>query len=667
MKKIKKIFIANRGEIVQRILRSAHAMQIKVVVVYTHVDAHLNYVSQADQTFLLQSSELSESYLNAALMIKLALQSGADAIHPGYGFLSENSKFAKTCIQNGLNWIGPSPEVIDLMGNKQKAIQLAASLDIPVLNGRFGSPKQLLNELTINDLPLMIKASAGGGGKGMHIVSDLDYLHDALEKTTREAQNLFGSGRIFVEPYVSNARHIEVQVLGDSFGNIIHLLDRECSVQRRYQKIIEEAPAPGLSKQLRESLYNAALKICHYVGYQSAGTIEFIVDKQENFFFLEMNTRIQVEHPVTEEITGVNLIDQQLHIAADKILTIKQNEIKADGHAIECRIYAEDPEHGFMPSPGDIRFIKYPYESGVRIETAITDPQTLASYYDPLIAKVVSKGKDRTEAIELISNALRNTVIDGVKNNAMFLFELIQTTRFTKHEFYTNTIDQLYNELLKASQDRKSSEATTIIAGAYIGYLISQTDAELDSQPSVWTDLGFWRACYLFNIKINRLELTAALSNKKHDSYMFQLNNGTQHQIKEFLSSSTEINCVIDDVKQQIHLLCDLKPNHKRLFHNGFIYDLNELKFKTFKADKVSDSSTRKMHTEINAVLPGKVVRINVNEGSKVSIGETLLVLESMKIENNITSTANGFVSQLNIEEGQQLKQNELLLIIKDI
>ena len=396
--KIKKLFIANRGEIAARITRSAKELGITTVITYTANDCNSLHVQLADKAVSLGNKSLSETYLSPEKMVEVAKNEQCDAVHPGYGFLSENDRFAELCQQNGLLFIGPSTQTIRKMGDKKEAKKLAQQCGVPVLENLVLSKESNINGSSIPEFPLLIKAVAGGGGKGMYIVENFKELDFKVEQAKRETINYFGNGQLYIETYIKNARHIEIQLLGDNFGNLIHLFERECSLQRRHQKIIEEAPASSISEGLRNKLIQAALKIGKAVNYSGAGTVEFLVDADENFYFLEMNTRIQVEHGVTEIVTGIDIVKEQLLIASGKKLSFSQEEIKISGFAIEARVYAENPLNNFIPVSGELVKIKFPETTGSRIDTHLQLPHHLPAEYDALLAKLIGFGESREMA-----------------------------------------------------------------------------------------------------------------------------------------------------------------------------------------------------------------------------------------------------------------------------
>ncbi|ACU93928.1 biotin carboxylase /acetyl-coenzyme A carboxylase carboxyl transferase subunit alpha [Cryptobacterium curtum DSM 15641] len=428
-----KILIANRGEIAVRIIRACRSMGIKTIAVYSTADRHALHVYLADEAVCIGPPAPRDSYLNIAAIISAAKGCGAQAIHPGYGFLSENSTFAKLCRENGLVFIGPSPEVIDRMGNKSAARRTMMKAGVPVVPGT----KRALHEAdealaAARDIgwPIMIKASSGGGGKGMRVSESEDDFAEMFAIAQRESVNAFGDNSMYLERAIVNPRHIEVQIIADSHGNVISLGDRDCSVQRSHQKMIEESPSPFIDNDVRQHLFDDAVRAAQAVGYVNAGTIEFLVDEDRNYYFMEMNTRVQVEHPVTEMITQVDLVREMIRVAAGEELSLSQDRVYMHGHAIECRINAEEPEKGFLPSPGKIEQMHLPGGNGVRVDSATYDGFEVTPYYDSMIAKIIVQAQDRTEAIEKMSTALDEMVIIGVKTNLDFQYAILQNETF---------------------------------------------------------------------------------------------------------------------------------------------------------------------------------------------------------------------------------------------
>ena len=446
---INKILIANRGEIAVRIIRACKEMNIKTVAVYSEVDKDAMHVKLADEAICIGPANSSKSYLNFKNIIEAANITGADAIHPGFGFLSENSQFAKICEESNIKFIGPNYKVIEMMGNKSNAKELMKNAGVPVVPGSDGSVKGLKDAIKIaNEIgyPIMLKAAAGGGGKGIRIVNVPEELESNYNIVKQEAKLSFNDDEIYIEKFIKNPRHVEIQILADEHGNVIHLGERDCSIQRRNQKVIEETPSTAIDDKLRNKMGESAIKAVKASGYTSCGTIEFLVDSDKNFYFMEMNTRIQVEHPITEERTGIDIVKAQIRISAGEPLKIKQKDVKFNGYSIECRINAENPAKNFRPCPGTITGVILPGGNGVRVDTAIYSGYTIPSNYDSMIAKIITHGDTRNEAISKMKRALEETVIEGVDTNIDFLFKIIKNPTFIRGNFDTSFIEK---EILK--------------------------------------------------------------------------------------------------------------------------------------------------------------------------------------------------------------------------
>ncbi|QGU96660.1 acetyl-CoA carboxylase biotin carboxylase subunit [Clostridium bovifaecis] len=438
-----KILIANRGEIAVRVIRACREIGIETVAVYSEADREALHVSMADEAVCIGPAKAGESYLNMENIISATVLTGAQAVHPGFGFLSENSKFAQMCRECNITFIGPDVETIENMGNKSKAREIMIKAGVPVTPGSEGNIENLEEALVEAEgigYPVMIKASAGGGGRGIRIAKDKDEVIKVFDTAKREAKGAFGDDSMYMERFIENPRHIEFQILGDNYGNVIHLGERDCSIQRRNQKVLEETPCPIMNEKLRKTMGEVAIKAAKAVNYKGAGTIEFLVDNKGNFYFMEMNTRIQVEHPVTEMVTGIDLVKEQIKIAAGKELNITQDDIKINGHSIECRINAENPEKGFMPSPGTMIVTHIPGGSGIRIDSAIYQGYKMPPHYDSMIAKLIVHGKDRDEAVSKMKRALEEFILEGIDTNIDFQLQILNNNVFKKGAYNTGFI-----------------------------------------------------------------------------------------------------------------------------------------------------------------------------------------------------------------------------------
>ncbi|WP_346859987.1 acetyl-CoA carboxylase biotin carboxylase subunit [uncultured Draconibacterium sp.] len=497
MKKIKKILIANRGEIAIRVMRTCRELDIETVAVYSEADRTSLHVRYAHEAYYIGKAPSSESYLNIDKIIEVAKKSKADAIHPGYGFLSENAEFAERCKKEDIIFIGPSPEVIVSMGDKIQAREAMTAAGIPVVPGTDGeieTEEEVLAVIEEIGLPVMIKASAGGGGKGMRLVKDHSEVVSAVRAARSEAKSAFGNDAVYIEKYITSPHHIEFQILADTHGNTVHLFERECSVQRRHQKMIEETPSPLMTAELREKMGNAAVEAAKAVNYYGAGTIEFLVDNNLNYYFLEMNTRLQVEHPITERVTGIDLVKQQIHVAEGRTLPFKQEDLRQKGHAIECRIYAEDPDNNFMPSAGKVYKISAPLGLGVRTDGYVYEGYEIPIYYDPMISKLIVWANTRDEAIARMRRALYEYKITGVKTSIKMLERVMNNENFIAGNYDTHFIEKNVEQLL--SDAPKKDPVDMVIIATLIDYLdkLGSTEAntkEFTPAQSRWKKIPY--------------------------------------------------------------------------------------------------------------------------------------------------------------------------------
>lgn len=493
---IGKILIANRGEIAIRIMRSCREMNIRTVAVFSEADRTSKHVFYADEAYCIGGAASSESYLNIDRILETARQCGADAIHPGYGFLSENAEFARRCQEAGIIFIGPRPETIKTMGDKISARQKMIDAGVPVVPGTRENLESVEDAREVCrkvGFPVMIKASQGGGGKGMRLIRSESEVEEAYLAAKSEALSSFGDDTVYVERFVEEPHHIEFQILGDTYGNVIHLCERECSVQRRHQKIVEESPSPFVTPELRERMGRDAVAAASAVGYVGAGTIEFLVDKDRNYFFLEMNTRLQVEHPITEEVVGIDLVKEQIFIADGQPLRYKQSDIRQRGHAIECRICAEDAEANFMPSPGQIRLLVEPSGIGIRLDSYVYEKYEIPIHYDPMIGKLIVWATNRQFAIERMCRALDEYKITGIKNNITYLHSIMQVDDFVRGDYNTSFIEKHAAELVAAHTPQdKEAEDMTLIA-AFVNYMVFMEDSGASAAAPQQTVTSRWR------------------------------------------------------------------------------------------------------------------------------------------------------------------------------
>jgi acetyl/propionyl-CoA carboxylase alpha subunit len=664
-KKINKVLIANRGEIAIRVMRTLKRLHITSVAVFADNDADALHRRMADEAYPLGNGILKDTYLNIQKIIDAALDSGADAIHPGYGFLSENPEFAEACQQNNLIFIGPDADTMRLMGNKIAARQLAIENDIPVTAGITGDMCQILEQADKLPYPILIKAAAGGGGKGMHIVRKKEDLKEELERAAREAEKYFGDGTVFVEQYIENPRHIEVQILADHFGNVIPLGERECTIQRRYQKIIEESPSPTLNEEKRLQLLDTAVKLCKQIGYKNAGTVEFIVDQNQNFYFLEMNTRIQVEHPVTEMRFGIDIVEEQIRIARGKDLSpLISNLSTPQGHAIELRIYAEDPENGFLPTPGKITAYHEPQGRGIRVDSSINRPCVVSESYDPMIAKLICHGKTRQAAIETAQHALKDFILQGLTTNKAYLWEVIKNHDFIDNHIDTSFCDTHQEALLKALNDSRISLNINDIVSSFLLYDFCKKHLESQAE-NVWEQIGYWRYHSHFTVDVEGQKIPVHICQWEAESgklkveneekgngklYSAELISYRDHQLKIMLNGRTEV------------IYCSVTEDQKT------IVNFHGLNFTCYRTDQLNDNFDYSRKEQVNdkstlvSPMPGKVVKINVKEGDEVTEGTVMIVVEAMKMENNITATAKAKVKRILVAENEMVDNKKQLL-----
>ncbi|MGC8864907.1 MAG: acetyl/propionyl/methylcrotonyl-CoA carboxylase subunit alpha [Bacteroidales bacterium] len=661
MKLFDKILIANRGEIALRILRTARRLGIRTVAIYSHADRQALHALQADEAWYLGQGTLRETYLNIPLIIEIALRSGAEAIHPGYGFLSENPDFAAACEKEGITFIGPHAGVIRAMGNKIEARNLAVQAGLPVTRGFTGSAEELLKYTDEMPWPVLIKAAAGGGGKGMRIARSPEELAAQLETTSREAESAFGDGTVYVEQYIENPRHIEVQVIADKHGNVAHLWERECTLQRRYQKVIEEAPSPTLSPEKRQEITSAAVALARSIGYVGAGTLEFLYDTLDRFYFLEMNTRIQVEHPVTEIITGLDIVEEQIRIAAGYPLSETCYNPPIKGHSIECRIYAEDPETGFMPSPGDIRLLEFPSGMHTRIDSAYDGPGRVEPFFDPMIAKLIVHAPDRDTAIHRMQLALREFTLQGIKTNLSFLLQLTLHPDYQANKISTSFIEKHLEELnRRARKERQSADPRVLLAGFLFFSLGKKSD-----DHSVWSSIGFWRL-------LPRLRLGI-----ESQSFDVELLTVSEHHLT-FRTSEETLNAELRSKRlprisfclngHLVSMLAAESPDGTvQLSYNGHNYSCYRADLLPRNAfyEPLQGSSIGSDPGKIYPPMPGKIVKVMVKPGDSVNEGTPLLIIESMKMENTLKAAVEGIIKAVHINEGEMAETGRCLIEIE--
>ena len=634
-----KLLIANRGEIACRVIRSAHDMGISCVAVYVEADADSPFVKMADEAV-----KLSDSYLNSKEIIQAALDTSAEAIHPGYGFLSENAKFSRAVLKAGLLWVGPSARVIASMGDKLKAKDLAEKAGVPTLP-MTTDPKKAKEV----GYPLLIKAAAGGGGKGMRIVNSAKDLNESIKAAQREAKSGFGDDRIFIERYVPVSRHIEIQILGDSYGNIVHLGERECSIQRRHQKIIEESPSPRVDPEMRDAMGEAALKLAKKLKYESAGTVEFLVDdKSGEFWFLEVNTRLQVEHPVTEATTGIDIVHEQLRIARGEGLGYYQEDIDWYGSAIEARLYAEDPTNDFLPATGSLIAYQPNPEIEARWDSGVEQGSIIGTDFDPMIAKVICYGENRVEAANKLSMALESLHIGGVVTNRDFLISTLRSEAFLNGLTTTNFIEKVNPPRSYKPSESELRKVASIAAMWIQGK--NRNEAELLGQlPSGW------RNSRLPKQKINFLhgETEIPITYRSRRDGKFDLNEESLASIFNWDNGSISVEIDGHRISSKV-----------TQSENQIVVKVTWGNVSLEIVPRFVQPGSEEVIGGLNAPMPGKVVDLKVKVGDKVSKGDPVVILEAMKMEHQVNAPETGKVTKIYIKKDQQLDNGALLMIV---
>jgi len=655
---IRKVLIANRGEIACRVIRTLNRMGIGSVAVFSDADRDALHVSMADQSVRVGSAPSLESYLKSDRIIQAALDTGADAIHPGYGFLSENPDFVRACNDAELIFIGPDAHSIEAMGLKDAAKKLMQEAGVPVVPGYHGdnqNPDYLSGEADQIGYPVLIKARAGGGGKGMRKVETTDDFIDALEGAKREAAASFADDRVIVEKYLDTPRHIEIQVFGDRQENVVHLYERDCSLQRRHQKVIEEAPAPGMTEEMRTAMGNAAVQAAKAVNYIGAGTVEFIVDasdglRSDRFYFMEMNTRLQVEHPVTEMVTGVDLVEWQINVAVGKSLPVSQDQLSINGHAVEARIYAENTDNDFLPASGTLEYMSL--DSGARIDSGVRQGDFISPYYDPMIAKLIVKGADRNAAVANMAAALNRSRIAGCVTNVGFLGRLVSLPRFIDGDVETGLIEQERKKLSRP--DRPPAAVLALGALHNIGVLAKS----YDTNP--WRELTHWRPwgnpTFLVSSRYEDGDYDLRID--AISSSHFRVKIGDSEIELELGDVSThDVQLAMDD--QWLNLGMSAGIHRLTVFYDGESWLLNFDDPLEVTADSGTDAS------HVTAPMPGAITHISIEPGDSVKTGDTLIVMEAMKMEHALKAGRDGKVESLSVAAGDQVEAGATLVTLE--
>jgi acetyl-CoA carboxylase biotin carboxylase subunit len=651
-KSFRKILVANRGEIALRVMRSCHAMGIETVAVYSDADAHAPHVRFAGEAFRLGEAPARDSYLRIEKIIEAAERTGADAIHPGYGFLSENADFAESCAVAGVVFIGPSPAAIRAMGLKSSARRLATEAGAPVVPGYDGADQSietLRGRMIDIGFPVLIKASAGGGGKGMRVVRDESAIDEAVGAARREAEKAFGDGSLLLEKYIEGARHVEVQILGDARGNLIHLFERDCSLQRRHQKIVEESPSPAVNEELRRKMGETAVNIGRAIAYTNAGTVEFILSESGEFYFIEVNTRLQVEHPVTEMITGLDLVRLQIEIAEGRPLTLAQPDLKTEGHAIEARLYAEDPSRDFLPSTGKIFDLRLPALEELRVDSGIENGMEVGIHYDPLLAKLIARGQSRDAAIRRMVYALRQSSIQGLRTNRDFLIRLLDHPEFRSGGAHTGFIAEHLAELI-SDDDPRLDRDSLVAAALYLQNQWRASNELLAELPPSYRNNPYQDPSIKLQIGSDDVEVSwSRIGPGVYSARVFDSTVTAQ-----VLSSTSD-----GDIRIEID---GLQRAFKITDAGDALYVHSSLGSRAIKlAPRHPAPHAASQQASANSPMPGKVLKILVEKGQKVAAGDPLIILEAMKMEHTMRAAFDGVVESILVRDGEVVGPGQLL------
>ncbi|ENX35521.1 acetyl-CoA carboxylase, biotin carboxylase subunit [Acinetobacter colistiniresistens] len=650
-----KILIANRGEIACRVIRTAKKLGIATVAVYSDADAHAQHVKMADEAIYIGQSPATQSYLQVDRIIQAAIDTGSQAIHPGYGFLSENDQFALACQQHNICFIGPPVDAILAMGLKATSKALMEKAGVPLTPGYHGTNQEaefLKQQADAIGYPVLIKASAGGGGKGMSLVERSEDFLQSLASCKREAKSSFGNDDVLIERYVIQPRHIEVQVFGDTHGNYVHLFERDCSVQRRHQKVLEEAPAPQMPAEKLDAMRQAAIDAARAVDYVGAGTVEFIVEQDGTAYFMEMNTRLQVEHPVTEMITGEDLVEWQLRVADGEPLPKLQHQLQIHGHALEARIYAEEPEKGFLPSIGKIDYLHYPTQNqSVRVDSGIVEGDEITTYYDPMIAKLIVWGKNREAALIQMQHALSQFHVDGLGNNIAFLQKIVRSDSFKQAKLDTNLIQREHDFLFQPEQIKPE----LVVATAFIEFL-SKLNNNRSSQKQLWQAQPLWRLNIAFKqtIKLNYLDQNIHIKLSSADHGFNAEYNGESYQLSGQLLDAHTAVIHLNGTQQKLSF--NQSPQGITLFHSGQSHKFGYIRQDYHQDDSQADQG------HLKAPMPGVVTQVLVGANHSVKKDDILMTLEAMKMEYTIRAPQDGVIVDAYFQVGDQVKAGDELV-----
>ena len=650
---IRKLLVANRGEIACRILRTAHQMGISTVVVYAKGDAHEPFVRESDLAIALDGTTALETYLDQQAILDAAKSSGADAVHPGYGFLSENAEFASKVVDAGLRWIGPAPEAIAAMGDKIAAKKLMREAGVPTLESiELEGQEDVSGLVREMGFPLLVKAAAGGGGKGMRVVQREEDLQLAIDGARREAGSAFGDDRLFLEPWVDPVRHIEVQILGDKHGNLVHLFERECSIQRRHQKIIEECPSPVIDQETRKALGAAALAAGRKMGYYSAGTVEFLFS-QGKFWFLEVNTRLQVEHPVTEAVTGIDLVREQIRVAEGERLSFAQEDLAIRGAAIEARLYAEDPANDFLPAAGEVVLWEPPQMAGIRFDSGIATGSQIGIEFDPMIAKVIAHADTRREAAAKLARALQHTRIHGLLNNRGFLVSTLTTAEFLRGDTTTDFLDRV-----SPAAEREVTQVE--LHGAMIACAVQSAETNRASARVLNELPGGWRNSPMPPVRMtfnwDGREYGLEYRQDRFGQFAFLIEDAS-YQVTPHSLAQGQLDLSINARRSRWHLVRKQDVWFVQSAEGG-------LEFR--EVPRFPSTGEQTIKGAATAPMPGKVLEIRVTTGERVKGGDLLLTLEAMKMEHQITAPIAGLVRELPVVVGEQVANGAVLVVLDD-
>jgi geranyl-CoA carboxylase alpha subunit len=647
------ILVANRGEIACRIMRTARAMGYRTAAVYSEADADARHVRMADVAACVGPPEARGSYLNTHAIIAAAQRMGADAVHPGYGFLSENAAFAQACADAGLVFIGPSPAAITAMGNKAAAKRRMIEAGVPCVPGYQGgdqSDATLMREAERIGFPVMVKAAAGGGGRGMRLVAAKNDLAAALSGARAEAENAFGSGDLILEKAVVDGRHVEIQVLGDMHGNVVHLGERDCSVQRRHQKVLEEAPSPAVDAELRARMGATAVTAAKAIGYSNAGTVEFLLAADGAFYFLEMNTRLQVEHPVTEMVTGLDLVELQIRIAAGESLPIGQNDVPISGHAIEARLYAEAPHKGFLPQPGQLFAWRPPCGLGVRVDHGLNPSQAITPYYDPMLAKIIATGASREEARRRLVQALEDAIAFGVTTNRAFLIEALSHPEFVAGRATTQFIGKHFARIAPPAAD------PALLGLAAVLWFEASAQRHGHDAGRAWSSSG--AISWPLELETGGKKVACAVTALGPDRYGIEIEGGAL-EIGTTDQGDGAVRFKVDGQERS----ADYAFAGQRLYLRCGALDLTVRE--TLYEPRAGAGAAGGTETELRASMNGKVVAVLVSEGDAVAKGQRLVVVEAMKMQHEMTAGSSGTVVRLAVRPGDQVATRQLLVELK--